>query len=256
MVASHRNDRRRLRRSGVRRADGVPRRDGRDGAAGHDAAAARRWPRRRRRCRPTAGAVALTLCDHDTPLWLDPALAGIGRGRAWLGFHTGAPLGQHAGRRAFRAGRRARPSLIALENFAQGTQEYPDRSTTLILQVDEPRRRRRPLLLEGPGIETHARRSRRRRCRAISSSSGSRTARAFRAASTSSSPRPTASPACRAPRASDDGGLSHVCRRQGRRSRHRQCPPAARRPPPRRPLGAGACASTRSSSSWRSASTA
>ena len=41
---------------------------------------------------PELGAVALTLCDHDTPLWLDPGLATSEAVVAWLNFHCGAPL--------------------------------------------------------------------------------------------------------------------------------------------------------------------
>ena len=40
----------------------------------------------------TAAAIALTLCDHDTPLWLDPRLDVSSDVRGWLGFHCGAPL--------------------------------------------------------------------------------------------------------------------------------------------------------------------
>src|SRR4029079_14681902 len=40
----------------------------------------------------TAGAIALALCDNDTPLWLDPALQAPGAAKSWRGFHTGAPL--------------------------------------------------------------------------------------------------------------------------------------------------------------------
>ena len=81
-----------------------------------------------------AAAVALTLCDHDTPVWLDPALQSAAAVASWLGFHTGAPLANTPADAHFALV--ADPaSLIALENFAQGTQEYPDRSTTLILQV-------------------------------------------------------------------------------------------------------------------------
>ena len=162
---------------------------------------------------PVAAAVALTLCDHDTPLWLDPALKQAAAVASWLGFHTGAPLANTPADAHFAVV--ADPaSLIAFENFAQGTQEYPDRSTTLILQVASLSSGDQ-LVLEGPGIDGSTI-SRRRPCRAISSSSGSRTARVFRAASTWSWPRPKASPACRAPRAFVSGGLSHVCCRQGR----------------------------------------
>lgn len=99
----------------------------------------------------TAAAIALTLCDNDTPLWLDPSLKQRTAVAGWLGFHTGAPLvdtpaDAHFALVADPAG------LIALENFAQGTQEYPDRSITLILQVDRLSGGE-ALRLEGPGID-------------------------------------------------------------------------------------------------------
>ncbi|CDX20309.1 carbon-phosphorus lyase complex subunit [Mesorhizobium plurifarium] len=99
----------------------------------------------------TAGAVALSLCDNDTPVWLDPPLQAEAPVRAWLGFHTGAPLANTPADAHFAL--IANPKeMAALDGFAQGTQEYPDRSTTLILLVDDlasgP-----SLLLEGPGIE-------------------------------------------------------------------------------------------------------
>ncbi len=107
----------------------------------------------------SAAAVALALCDHDTPVWLDPALAGVDAVRAWLGFHTGAQLTDLPSEAAFAfaSDLTALPELAA---FGQGTQEYPDRSTTLVLQVDTlqaeaPASQQVPsLLLEGPGIRT------------------------------------------------------------------------------------------------------
>ena len=103
---------------------------------------------------PTAAAVALMLCDHDTPLWLDPRLDTSTDVRGWLGFHCGAPLTTIPADAHF-ALVSSPGELIALENFAQGSQEYPDRSTTLILQVDTLTKGR-ALHLEGPGIETSA----------------------------------------------------------------------------------------------------
>lgn len=102
----------------------------------------------------TAATVALTLCDHDTPVWLDPALKGSAAVTAWLGFHTGAPLASTPAEAHF-ALVADTAALIALENFAQGSQDYPDRSATLILQVDSLDGGA-PLRLEGPGIETAA----------------------------------------------------------------------------------------------------
>lgn len=100
----------------------------------------------------TAGAIALALCDNDTPLWLDPALQGSAAVKSWLGFHTGAPLANTPADAHFAV--IANPAeMAALDGFSQGTQDYPDRSTTLILQVSDLVSGA-PLLLEGPGIET------------------------------------------------------------------------------------------------------
>jgi alpha-D-ribose 1-methylphosphonate 5-triphosphate synthase subunit PhnH len=101
-----------------------------------------------------AGAMALTLCDHDTPVWLDPALTISDAPAAWLGFHTGAPIVKSPADAHFAFV--ARPAeFIALENFSQGTQEYPDRSATIVLQVESFEAGER-LLLQGPGIRDRA----------------------------------------------------------------------------------------------------
>jgi alpha-D-ribose 1-methylphosphonate 5-triphosphate synthase subunit PhnH len=102
----------------------------------------------------TAGAIALALCDNDTPLWLDPALQASVAVKSWLGFHAGTPSANtpadaHFALIASPAG------MMALDGFSQGTQDYPDRSTTLILQISDLTSGT-PLLLEGPGIETSA----------------------------------------------------------------------------------------------------
>lgn len=104
---------------------------------------------------PEAGAVALSLCDHDTPVWLDPPLQAEEAVRAWLAFHTGAPIVTNPSEAHFVFV--SDPAiLISLDNFAQGTQDYPDRSATLVLQVESvtggP-----AYTLEGPGIQTIAR---------------------------------------------------------------------------------------------------
>lgn len=103
---------------------------------------------------PTAAAVALTLCDNDTPVWLDAPVQASAAAKSWLGFHTGAPLANTPADAHF-AIVAAPAALVALDGFAQGSQEYPDRSTTLILQVDDLAGGQR-LRLEGPGIETDA----------------------------------------------------------------------------------------------------
>ncbi|MEA2919355.1 MAG: alpha-D-ribose 1-methylphosphonate 5-triphosphate synthase subunit PhnH, partial [Bradyrhizobium sp.] len=39
-----------------------------------------------------AAAIALTLFDHETPIWLDAAMSGTSDVAKWLKFHTSAPV--------------------------------------------------------------------------------------------------------------------------------------------------------------------
>ncbi len=98
-----------------------------------------------------AGAIALTLCDHDTPVWLSSGLAKSAVPQ-WLGFHTGAPVTSEKGEARF-AFAEAGTTLSSFGLFAAGTQEYPDRSTTLIIELTALESGRR-LALMGPGIKT------------------------------------------------------------------------------------------------------
>ncbi len=79
---------------------------------------------------PAAAAIALTLCDADTPIWLAPSMADAAN---FFRFHLGAPI--VGAREALFLLARAdeRPKLASL---CTGTPEYPDRSATLILSVD------------------------------------------------------------------------------------------------------------------------
>jgi alpha-D-ribose 1-methylphosphonate 5-triphosphate synthase subunit PhnH len=89
-------------------------------------------------------AIALTLFDHDTPLWLDPRMSETSDIAKWLKFHTGAPVIADSSISSFALIGEAR-ALPALDRFAFGTNEYPDRSTTLILEVAS--------LTQGPALE-------------------------------------------------------------------------------------------------------
>jgi alpha-D-ribose 1-methylphosphonate 5-triphosphate synthase subunit PhnH len=89
-------------------------------------------------------AVALTLFDHDTPVWLDPAMAATPAIAKWLKFHTGAPVVADCAICSFALIGDA-PQLPALDRFPFGSNEYPDRSATLILQVGS--------LTQGPAWE-------------------------------------------------------------------------------------------------------
>ena len=99
---------------------------------------------------PAAGAIALALCDHDTAVHLSPAMLEAGV-QAWLAFHTGALVTGERGEAAFAFVEAGAP-LPPLSTFAAGTQEYPDRSTTVVFEV-LALTGGQALLLEGPGID-------------------------------------------------------------------------------------------------------
>jgi len=97
-----------------------------------------------------AAAIALTLCDHDTHVWLDAPLAATPAVGEWLRFHTAARLiADPAGAAfAFVADAQALPPF---ETFNPGTLEYPDRSTTIVIAVASFNEGAH-LVLTGPGI--------------------------------------------------------------------------------------------------------
>jgi alpha-D-ribose 1-methylphosphonate 5-triphosphate synthase subunit PhnH len=97
-----------------------------------------------------AGTLLLTLADGDTPLYLAGA-ADTPEVRQWIAFHTGAPLvgPSHA---SFAIGTWG--DLQSLDAYPVGTPEYPDRSTTLIVECDELRAE--GAQLTGPGIKDSA----------------------------------------------------------------------------------------------------
>lgn len=96
-----------------------------------------------------AGAVLLTLCDTDTPVYLAGAL-DCAEVRAWLAFHTGAPFAgpSHA---MFAVG--SWDALAPLPAYSIGTSEYPDRSATLIVERNALEE---GATLTGPGIQKTA----------------------------------------------------------------------------------------------------
>ena len=59
---------------------------------------------------PVAAAIALTLVDYDTPVWLDGPFARSEAVKTFLRFHTGAPIVSEPVEAAFRADRRSGPS--------------------------------------------------------------------------------------------------------------------------------------------------
>lgn len=99
---------------------------------------------------PATAALVRSLADYESPVWLDPAFAAAPAIAEWIKFHTGAPIVESPGQAAFALV--ADPLvLLAFTQFAQGSVEYPDRSTTIVLQVD--RFAGTPMVLNGPGIK-------------------------------------------------------------------------------------------------------
>ncbi len=99
---------------------------------------------------PAAAATLLTLCDMDTGLHLagehdcEPV-------RGWVAFHTGAPVTDKA-KASFALG--SWQDLLPLADYPVGTAEYPDRSTTLIVECSQLSTA--GATLKGPGIESTA----------------------------------------------------------------------------------------------------
>jgi alpha-D-ribose 1-methylphosphonate 5-triphosphate synthase subunit PhnH len=96
----------------------------------------------------SAAAVALTLCDFQTPVWLAPDLRND-KVMHYLRFHAGSPLTAELDKAQFlfaTAGQMLPdPGLLM-----QGSHEYPDRSATLVIQV--PGFVPGAVTLSGPGI--------------------------------------------------------------------------------------------------------
>lgn len=101
-------------------------------------------------CSSAAATLIVTLCDPTTPLYLAPShnTAAL---RDWITFQTGAPFAA-AQDAAFALGRW--DDLAPLAPYAIGTPAYPDRSTTLIVEM--PTLEASGAVLTGPGIERTA----------------------------------------------------------------------------------------------------
>ena len=96
-----------------------------------------------------AATALLTLVDHETPLWLDPDAEAA---RPWIAFHTGAPLvGSTKDGAAFAMAL----SLPDLDTLPAGTDEMPETSVTVILQVSSLTSGR-AYELSGPGLREPA----------------------------------------------------------------------------------------------------
>jgi alpha-D-ribose 1-methylphosphonate 5-triphosphate synthase subunit PhnH len=98
-----------------------------------------------------AAALALTLLDFETLFWLDPMLAAAPDVDGWLKFHTGAPRAADPASAAF-AFVATSATVPGFDAFDLGSIEYPDRATTLVLEV-ETLNDGDVFHLSGPGIK-------------------------------------------------------------------------------------------------------
>lgn len=104
---------------------------------------------------PELAALALTLADHEATLWLDAKLRASRDVVDYLRFHTGAAIVEEPQDAAFAliGDPAAMPRLSA---FSTGVQEYPDRSTTIVIALETLENGGR-FVLSGPGIAGMAR---------------------------------------------------------------------------------------------------
>jgi alpha-D-ribose 1-methylphosphonate 5-triphosphate synthase subunit PhnH len=97
---------------------------------------------------PATAAILLALLDHDTPLFLSDSLDRPDV-RDFVRFHAGARLAASPDGAAFAALQAS--ELLPLDRFEIGTDLYPDRSATIVVQV-EALAGGAPTVWRGPGI--------------------------------------------------------------------------------------------------------
>ncbi len=101
---------------------------------------------------PATSAVLLALLDQDTRLWLSPDFCN-GVVGAYLRFHTGCVLTDKALAADYVL---VKPDeLPRLNDLSLGSEEYPERSATVVMQVDDLSNEG-GWRLSGPGIDGHA----------------------------------------------------------------------------------------------------
>ncbi|MEM1254732.1 MAG: phosphonate C-P lyase system protein PhnH [Cyanobacteria bacterium P01_H01_bin.21] len=97
---------------------------------------------------PSCAAACLTLLDLETVVWLQPGLSEDVR--SWLVFHTGCRF-THSPQAADFALIWDVTTAPALADFSWGTAEYPEASTSLLIQL-AGLSVGKSVVLQGPGI--------------------------------------------------------------------------------------------------------
>ena len=112
---------------------------------------------------PATAAICLALVDFETPVWIQAATDANTHAienatehaaeslSQFLRFHCSSPLAADPALAAF-AVIHAPAHMPPLTAFSAGLSDYPDRSTTLLVQVDDLNTGRR-IQLSGPGIK-------------------------------------------------------------------------------------------------------
>lgn len=102
--------------------------------------------------RPEIASLALSLLDFEVTFWLSPSFERDPAIATYLRFHTGSRQVAAASAASFAFLDLISGDTLDLKAFAQGTAEYPDRSTTVVALCDDcaslP-----GLMAEGPGIK-------------------------------------------------------------------------------------------------------
>jgi alpha-D-ribose 1-methylphosphonate 5-triphosphate synthase subunit PhnH len=95
-------------------------------------------------------AILRSLADYGTPAWLDGVLAKPAVA-AWIRLQTGAAVVTDAKQAVFALVGNG-VALPDFANFSLGSEDYPDRSTTLVVQVE--RFSGETFAIAGPGIQS------------------------------------------------------------------------------------------------------
>lgn len=101
----------------------------------------------------SSSGLLLALLEPGSRLWLSPSLVDTDAA-AWIVFHTDCKITPHQHEADF-AWIKNWDELPALDGFALGTDEYPDLSTTCVIDIAEPNNTSGSTLslsLVGPGI--------------------------------------------------------------------------------------------------------